>query len=88
MKGGSPGSRLLDWNTAEADSKIKKADLFKKMLLWVCFKKKIFVVVVAGVLASTKTTSNALDASKLQSSVALVAQQHAGGMENQICGEN
>ena len=33
---------------------------------------------ISGVLARTKTTSNALDASKLQSSVALVAEQHAG----------
>ena len=46
-------------------------------------------VVVTGVLARTKTSSNALDASKLQSSVALVAQQHAGVMNmNQICEKN
>ena len=41
------------------------------------------IFVTAGVLARTKTTTNALDASKLQSSVALVAQQHAG-VKNKI----
>ena len=40
--------------------------------------KGVFKGVFAGVLARTKTTSNALDPSKLQSSVALVAQQQAG----------
>ena len=38
------------------------------------------IVNKAGVLARTKTSSNALDATKLQSSVALLAQQQAGAV--------
>ena len=47
---------------------------------WRTFFWKWDVVNAAGVLARTKTSSNALDATKLQSSVALLTQQQAGAL--------
>ena len=48
MKGGSPGSRLLDWNTAEADSKIKKLTFLKTNCCGCALKRKYFCCCCRG----------------------------------------
>ena len=54
MKGGSPGSRLLDWNAAEADSKIKKLTFLKKCCCGCALKRKYLLLLLQGCLQVRK----------------------------------